>query len=334
MEITERIHVIACGVLAQDIRRLAELAGMDVDMQFLKGGLHETPAELRRTLQEYVDAASASGRYDRIVVGYGICGRGTVGIESREVPLAIPKVHDCIALVLGSAQAYREQFSKYPGTFYISAGWQEEKAIPLSQRRTWVTIGDRRYSYGELLEKYGTENAKQLFTFLTSWQKNYQRAAFIDTGAKSSRRHEAYARAMAAEFGWKFERISGNLSLLEKLLQGKESTEEILIVPPRYKTSFDPVSGTLKAHPILHRDGEEEKVRRKIVPGRNRPEALPKSGGARIGLGIDAGGTYTDAVIYDLSAGEVLCKKKSLTTRWDFPLGIGCRPWTASIGIW
>jgi N-methylhydantoinase A/oxoprolinase/acetone carboxylase beta subunit len=42
----------------------------------------------------------------------------------------------------------------------------------------------------------------------------------------------------------------------------------------------------------------------------------------KMGLGIDAGGTYTDAVIYDFLAGMVLSKNKALTTKWDFTVGI------------
>lgn len=41
-----------------------------------------------------------------------------------------------------------------------------------------------------------------------------------------------------------------------------------------------------------------------------------------IGLGIDAGGTYTDAVIYDIKHSEVLAKAKSLTTYHDLIEGI------------
>ncbi|MCP4962865.1 MAG: hydantoinase/oxoprolinase family protein [Actinomycetia bacterium] len=42
----------------------------------------------------------------------------------------------------------------------------------------------------------------------------------------------------------------------------------------------------------------------------------------RIGLGVDAGGTYTDAVLYDLNADRVITKAKALTTKWDFTVGI------------
>ncbi len=40
------------------------------------------------------------------------------------------------------------------------------------------------------------------------------------------------------------------------------------------------------------------------------------------GLGLDTGGTYTDAVIMDLDRGEVLCKSKSRTTHRNLSIGI------------
>lgn len=43
----------------------------------------------------------------------------------------------------------------------------------------------------------------------------------------------------------------------------------------------------------------------------------------KVGLGIDAGGTYTDAVIYDMPSKTVASKAKALSTRWDFTIGIG-----------
>jgi N-methylhydantoinase A/oxoprolinase/acetone carboxylase beta subunit len=42
----------------------------------------------------------------------------------------------------------------------------------------------------------------------------------------------------------------------------------------------------------------------------------------KTGLGVDAGGTYTDAVIFNLEKNSTICKAKSLTTRWDFTVGI------------
>jgi N-methylhydantoinase A/oxoprolinase/acetone carboxylase beta subunit len=42
----------------------------------------------------------------------------------------------------------------------------------------------------------------------------------------------------------------------------------------------------------------------------------------RYGLGIDAGGTYTDGVIYDFSTKKIIAKGKALTTKQDLGIGI------------
>ncbi len=41
-----------------------------------------------------------------------------------------------------------------------------------------------------------------------------------------------------------------------------------------------------------------------------------------IGLGIDAGGTYTDSVLYDFDNGVIISKSKAPTTKWNFTVGI------------
>jgi len=55
-----------------------------------------------------------------------------------------------------------------------------------------------------------------------------------------------------------------------------------------------------------------------------RPDLLKddSKGYIKIGLGVDAGGTYTDAVIFDFAKNVTVGKAKSLTTKWDFTVGI------------
>lgn len=43
----------------------------------------------------------------------------------------------------------------------------------------------------------------------------------------------------------------------------------------------------------------------------------------KLGIGIDTGGTYTDAVIYDFESNSVLSSGKALTTKHDLSIGIG-----------
>ena len=123
------VYVIGCGVLGPDIHNIAKKNNLTLEKKFLPGGLHDRPDELRRRLQATIDEVEADQNCSRIIVGYGICGKGTINIKARSVPLVIPRVHDCIALFLGSDQAYRDQFTKAPGTFYISAGWLKKSMI-------------------------------------------------------------------------------------------------------------------------------------------------------------------------------------------------------------
>ncbi|MDR3146129.1 MAG: hydantoinase/oxoprolinase family protein [Treponema sp.] len=44
--------------------------------------------------------------------------------------------------------------------------------------------------------------------------------------------------------------------------------------------------------------------------------------GGKIGIGIDTGGTYTDAVVYDFTEQRILSSAKALTTRQDLSIGI------------
>jgi hypothetical protein len=138
------IVVIGCAVLGVDMKHAARQLGLTVDFKFLEAGLHERPDLLKKKLQAAIDEVSAAGNAERIVIGYGVCGRGTIGIQSRNIPLVIPKVHDCIAMFMGGSEAYRREFKKFPGTYYISAGWHEEKAVPVSQRKLQAWYGDQR----------------------------------------------------------------------------------------------------------------------------------------------------------------------------------------------
>lgn len=312
-----KIVVIGCAVLGVDMKYAARQLGLAVDFKFLEAGLHERPDLLKQKLQNAIDAVSAAGEAGRIVIGYGVCGRGTIGIQSRDIPLSIPKVHDCIAMFLGGAESYRREFKKFPGTYYISAGWHEEKAVPVSQRKLQAWYGDKRVHFDEIARQYGDQAADRTITFLNSWQKNYQRAAYIDTGSRSGSTYEDHAREMAEAYGWTYEKISGSLDLIEKMLTGTQTTDDILFVEPHHTIEFDAVTGSLSSHPLWEdRPANDTGT---VIFDDDRPSLQHT---AAIGLGIDAGGTYTDAVIYDFKTGTTQCKGKALTTRWDFTIGI------------
>ena len=392
-----KIHIIACGVLRPDLDTVAETLSHTITREYLEGGLHSEPGKLRTTLQEAIDRVSSKNPDDQpdyIAVGYGICGRGAVGIKARSVPLLIPKAHDCIALFLGSDEAYRREFSQCPGTYYISPGWYEEKIQPRGSNRPEIDLdtadrevgsasgktmkgpgGERsdrgrpgqQADYNELVSKYGNENADAILDFLGSWKRNYKRAAFIDTGGESEK-YEKHAQALADEFGWRYERLQGSRTLLEKLLEPDAGHEEILRVPPGHTTVLDAISGTMSSVPENSRvspgkqigssssnkehgpnagsrrdtdirpgSSSHDRMPAKVHPSSSSPQpsTQPKPSPAgvdepvneytRLGLGIDAGGTYTDAVLYNFATKRVLATGKALSSTTSPPSGYSPR---------
>lgn len=319
----DRIHVIGCAVLAIDIQRVAQKMGLKVSTRFLEAGLHNKPAKLKRKLQAAIDEASGQDKFDRIAIGYGVCGLGTVGIQARGVPLVIPNAHDCIAIFLGSDKIYKREFARYPGTYYFSAGWCAEKVQPRSSRQRKAWMGDKEVTFEALEAEYGREHADTVMSFLSSWQKNYQRAVFIDTGAPHKEKYAQNAMEMAEKYGWKHKNIKGDLRLLEQLLTAEQTSHEVLVVPPEYYTAFDAIKGGLTAVPTRDRHKTTETAPQPIrLKSDAEPASHAKDEIVRFGLGVDAGGTYTDAVIYDFEDKRLRGKNKALTTKWDFTIGI------------
>lgn len=176
-------------------------------------GLHVNPARLRETLQGTID--SLHGQYDTILLGYGMCSQGILGLHARDCRLVAPRVDDCIALFLGSSAAYAAQCRREPGTYFLTKGW--------------IEVGDTPFSdYDRSREKYGEEKAARIFKIMMG---NYKRLALIDTGGYGLEKYRQYARAAAARFGLRFEEIEGSQALLRKMIFGPWDADFVVLEP-------------------------------------------------------------------------------------------------------
>ncbi|MCX7711603.1 MAG: DUF1638 domain-containing protein [Clostridia bacterium] len=234
-----RLKVIACDVLNREISLLSSKSSCFVDTTFLHQGLHDTPEKLNRLLQKEIAKANegfpynhfgTAPHFDYIVLGYGLCSNGIVGLSSEKIPLVIPRAHDCITLLLGSKNRYIEYFDQNPGTYWFSAGWVE---------RGWQP-SEARYNvlYKEYLEKYGKENAEYLMEMEQSWMKDYKNAALIrwnDLG--SSEYYRKFTTESAEYLHWNYSELEGDPSLLTRLLNAEFKEPEVLVVPPGKKAA-------------------------------------------------------------------------------------------------
>lgn len=225
-----RLKCLTCEVLARPVYFCAAGSPHIVDVALFQRGLHNRPAELRNTLQAEIDAVK--GDYDAVLLAYGLCGRSTAGLAAREIPVVIPRAHDCITLFLGSRSRYNEQFQLCPGTFWYAQDYIErEDGTKSSLAMGAAADTDLQEVYEEYVAKYGRENADYLMEVMGAWQSHYQRAAYIDMGIGDGRAVEAKAREEATRRGWTFERLAGDLALIRRLLWG-DWEEDFLVLPP------------------------------------------------------------------------------------------------------
>jgi hypothetical protein len=202
--------VIACATVIEEI---LPLLPPDVGHRVLDFGLHTDPDKLRKALQTAIDAAS--GEADTIVLGYGLCSRGVVGIQATDCTLIVPRVDDCIAIFLGSHSAYRQQARSEPGTYYLTKGW--------------IEVGDSPFAdYERMAANRGQDFAERVIRLML---KNYTRLALINTGQYELERYREYARRTAERFELRYEEIDGSTALVKKMIDGPWDDEFIVVQP-------------------------------------------------------------------------------------------------------
>lgn len=214
--IPEQTKVIACATV---IEEMIPFKPPGMVFEILDFGLHLKPENLKKILQESIDA-SCTG-FDTLILGYGLCSMAIIGLTARDCTLVVPRVDDCIAIFLGSKDAYSKQAQKEPGTYYLTKGWIEVSDTPFEEHK-------------RLVEKYGQERADYIMGVML---KHYKRLAYIDTGQKDQERYREYARITADKFNLRFEEIPGSDVLIRKLIFGPWD-DEILVSPPGHTITY------------------------------------------------------------------------------------------------
>ena len=229
-----KLKVIACDVMNREVNYIASQSKCYVDVTLLNQGLHNTPDKLREIVQQEIDKANGEfpynyyntcPTYDYIILGYGLCSNGIIGLKSSKVPLVVPRAHDCITLFLGSKEAYSENFRNNPGTYWFSSGWIERAWQP-SELKYQVLLDD-------YTKRYGEDNAEFLMEMEQGWLKEYKNAGFIYWSSTPNIDYlRQFTKDSAAFLKWNYVEFLGNDSLLNNMLNGIFNDNEVLIVPP------------------------------------------------------------------------------------------------------
>jgi hypothetical protein len=221
-----KTKLLACAVVVEELR--ARLPA-EIDCETLDFGLHRSPELLRGKLQETIDRCTG---YDNIVLAYGLCGMAVVGLRSDSATLIVPRADDCIAIFLGSRQAYLKEQNDHPGSLFLSKGWIEGRI---------EDVGPTAQMLETLVAKYGEDRAMRMLSVFQAKQplRHYRRLAFITTSGESNLDHyKGVARARAANLGLHYAEIQGSTAFMDKIAHGSWD-DHFLVVSPGRRVAFD-----------------------------------------------------------------------------------------------
>ncbi len=225
---------IVCQVLSREMEFVVPRARHDIDVEVLTMGLHDLGSGMRFHLQDRIDAADGRG-YDAILLGYGLCGRGTEGLRAGSTPLVLPRAHDCIGILMGGHKKYAAYFEDHPGVYYRSPGWIEFQApgqwLQPAQAMMKSSLGERR-TREELVAQYGEENGNYLFDEFSAYRRHYSGLTYISTGVPSDENCRTLARAEAEREAWGFDEVKGSPALLQSMVNGEWDGASFLVVAP------------------------------------------------------------------------------------------------------
>ncbi|MDR3602677.1 MAG: DUF1638 domain-containing protein [Desulfosporosinus sp.] len=211
-----KIKLIGCDSTKNEVCSLGIPETMDCE--FLDFNYHGKPNLLHERLQGIIDQSQA---YDLIITTYSRCSNVVVGLLSRQVPLLLPKTHDCISLLLGSNARQLKLLRENPGTYYFSRGWLDYGRTPYAE-------------YLEYLDRFGREKAADLIKMLYG---SYNKAVLIVTlGTKDIEKYREKVREIADFFGWDVGEEEGDLQLLTSVLNGSIGQDTVYVEAGRTVT--------------------------------------------------------------------------------------------------
>lgn len=196
------VVIITCRVLVSALERLLP-ADLAREVTVLDYGLHRVPVKLTDGVQAAIDMVEAPSL---IVLGYGLCGNGLRGIESREHTLLVPRTDDCIAILLGSYRSYIRRFQTEPGTYYLTKGWLESGSDPLRE-------------YNEYSVRWGEETAMWL---MDQQYSHYKRIALVAPNPEEMAQYRERAQEVARfceRWGMTYEEVLGSDDYVDGLIR-------------------------------------------------------------------------------------------------------------------
>lgn len=121
-----RTKILSCRTLEMEVRLAMEKCGCCMELEVLQENNHDVPLLLRRKIQEKLDAME---NMDRVLLAFTTCGGTMAGLKTGDFELVIPRLDDCLSLLMGSMEQRKAALEGGFGIF-LTQGWlNHEKSV-------------------------------------------------------------------------------------------------------------------------------------------------------------------------------------------------------------
>lgn len=210
---------IACRTIEDELNVIYNTLSTPFPIVWVESGLHNYPPQLKQRIQQEIDKISGA---ENILLLFGYCGNSIEGLVSAQARLVVPKVEDCISLLLGGNKNRRDLSRETPA-FYLTDGWlRYEKNI--------------YWEYEKCREKYGEARSLRIFQAMFA---HYSNLNYIDTGSYNIESAISKTADFASRLKLKQGIVAGSLKLIEKAFS-EDWDDDFLIVPPGVPINLNP----------------------------------------------------------------------------------------------
>ena len=208
-----RTKILSCRTLEPEVRLAMKKCGCTLELEILQENNHDVPHLLRRSIQEKLDAME---EVDRVLMAFTTCGGAMVGLKTGAFELVIPRLDDCLSLLMGSMEQRKAALEGGFGMF-VTKGWMDhEKNTAAELERIQCT--------------YSPERAKRI---IRAMYGNFDSLNVIDTGAYEVTAVLPRTQTLAEQLRLKHRIVQGTTAYLEDLLQGPHNPARFIVIPPR-----------------------------------------------------------------------------------------------------
>ncbi|CEP66584.1 Domain of unknown function DUF1638 [Moorella glycerini] len=203
--------IVACQTISDEVNKLLEEMQVEYPIIWIESGLHNYPERLKKRL---TDEITHLDNVDTVILAFGYCGNALLGLSSPKAHIVVPRVDDCISLLLGSVKR-RLEFTRRTACYFLTRGWM-------------VYENNIMREYERCVARYGEKRASRIMHTIMG---HYRRLVLIDTGAFPLEQCVKESLAFAQKMGLEHEVVPGSLDYLKKLLWGPWD-DDFIVLPP------------------------------------------------------------------------------------------------------